>query len=137
MVKNYLDNEMENPLQALHGLLFLISSKGCLYAPSHREESTYHSLCYTKCGTLCVCVCVCVCVRTYREMHIHREMFRKLCLGFFPLYQICTILNTNHTQRKVMRISLFQNLPFLCFQFVHSFPQSVYKTLLFLFQNIF
>ena len=36
-----------NPLLLLlHGLLFPFSSK-FLYTPSHRQESTYHGLCYT------------------------------------------------------------------------------------------
>ena len=52
MVKDHSDSERGNPLPP-HGLLFPISSKGsCLYAPSHRQDSTYHSLCYTSCGAL-------------------------------------------------------------------------------------
>ena len=33
-------------------LLILFSSKGFLYAPSHRQDSTYHGLCYTSRGAL-------------------------------------------------------------------------------------
>ena len=40
MVKDHSDSERGNPLPP-HGLLF------SLYAPSHRQDSTYHSLCYT------------------------------------------------------------------------------------------
>ena len=47
MAKDHLDSKRANPLPPLHGLLFLISSKGSLYVPSHRQDSTYHSLCYT------------------------------------------------------------------------------------------
>ena len=36
----------------LYGLLFLISSKELLYAPSHRQDSPYHCLYYTSCGAL-------------------------------------------------------------------------------------
>ena len=46
MVKDHSDSERGNPLPP-HGLLFLISSKVFLYAPSHRQGSTYHGLCYT------------------------------------------------------------------------------------------
>ena len=42
MVKNLSDSERGNLLLPLHGLLFLISSKGSFYAPSHRQDSTYH-----------------------------------------------------------------------------------------------
>ena len=52
MVKNHLYSEKGNPLLPLHGLLFSISSKGLLYAPFHRQDNTYHSLCYTSRGAL-------------------------------------------------------------------------------------
>ena len=54
MVKDHSDSEKGNPLLP-HRLLFPISSKGSfvlLYAPSHRQDSTYHGLCYTSCGAL-------------------------------------------------------------------------------------
>ena len=51
MVKDHSDSERGNPLPP-HGLLFLISSKVFLYAPSHRQDNTYHSLCYTSHGAL-------------------------------------------------------------------------------------
>ena len=43
MVKDHSDSERGNPLSP-HWLLFPINSKGFLYAPSHREDSTYHGL---------------------------------------------------------------------------------------------
>ena len=53
MVKDYSNGEREDTLLlSLHGLLFLISSKGFLYAPSHRQDSAYQSLCYTSRGAL-------------------------------------------------------------------------------------
>ena len=51
MVKDYSDSEKENPLPP-HRLLFPISSKGSLYAPSHRQDNTYHGLRYTRRGAL-------------------------------------------------------------------------------------
>ena len=51
MVKDHSDSERGNPLPP-HGLLFSINSKGSLYAPSHRQDNTYHSLCYTTRGAL-------------------------------------------------------------------------------------
>ena len=47
MVKDHSDSERGNPLLPLHGLLFLINSMEPLYAPSDRQDSTYHILCYT------------------------------------------------------------------------------------------
>ena len=46
MVKYHTDSERGKPLPP-HWLLFPINSKGFLYAPSHRQDSTYRSLCYT------------------------------------------------------------------------------------------
>ena len=43
MVKDHSDSERGNPLPP-HGLLFSIDSKAFLYAPSHRQDSTYHGL---------------------------------------------------------------------------------------------
>ena len=51
MVKDHSDSERGNPLLQ-HGLLFLIRTMVLLYAPSHRQDKTYHSLCYTSCETL-------------------------------------------------------------------------------------
>ena len=51
MVKDHPDSERGNPLPP-HGLLFPINSKVFSYAPSHRQDSTYHGLCYTSRGAL-------------------------------------------------------------------------------------
>ena len=51
MVKDHSDSERGNPLLP-HGLLFLIAARVLLYASSHRQDKTYHSLCYTSCGAL-------------------------------------------------------------------------------------
>ena len=51
MVKDHSDSERGNPLPP-HGLLFPINSKGYFYAPSHRQDNTYHGLCYTSRGAL-------------------------------------------------------------------------------------
>ena len=51
MVKDHSDSERGNPLLP-YELVFSISSKGSLYAPSHRQDSIYHSLCYTSRGAL-------------------------------------------------------------------------------------
>ena len=40
MIKKHSDSERGNPLSP-YGLLFLISSKVLLYAPSHREDKTH------------------------------------------------------------------------------------------------
>ena len=51
MVKDHSDSERGNTLPP-HRLLFPISSRVLLYAPSHRQDSTYHGLCYTSNGTI-------------------------------------------------------------------------------------
>ena len=75
MVKDHSNSERGNPLPPLHGLLFPISShrrkwvkdsrsdiklhnhfllvaRVLLYAPSHKQDITYHCLCYTSRGAL-------------------------------------------------------------------------------------
>ena len=51
MIEDHSDSERRNPLPPLPGLLFSISII-LLYAPSHRQDSTYHSLCYISHGAL-------------------------------------------------------------------------------------
>ena len=52
MIKDHSDSEKGNPLPP-HRLLFPINSKGSfICAPSHRQDSTYHRLCYTSRGAL-------------------------------------------------------------------------------------
>ena len=41
MVKDHSDSEREK-----------LAAKELLYAPSHRQDSTYHNLCYTSRGAL-------------------------------------------------------------------------------------
>ena len=40
-----------NPLPP-HGYSFQLTARFFLYAPSHRQDSRYHSLCYTSRGAL-------------------------------------------------------------------------------------
>ena len=49
--KYHSDSERGNPLPP-HGLLFRLTARVLLYAPSHKQDSTYHSLCYTSRGAL-------------------------------------------------------------------------------------
>ena len=51
MVKDHSDSERGNPLPP-HGLLFPINRKGSFICTYHRQDSTYHSLCYTSRGAL-------------------------------------------------------------------------------------
>ena len=51
MVKDHLDSERGNPLPP-HGLLFRLTARVLLYAPSHRQDSTYHGLSYASRGAL-------------------------------------------------------------------------------------
>ena len=43
MVKDHSDSGKGNPLPP-HRQLFTINSKGLLYAPSYRQDNTYHGL---------------------------------------------------------------------------------------------
>ena len=52
MVKDHSDSERGNPLPP-HRLLFPISSKGSFICTiPHRQDSTYHGICYTSRGAL-------------------------------------------------------------------------------------
>ena len=50
MVKDHSDSERGNPLPP-HGS-FRLTARVLLHAPSHRQDSTYHGLCYTNRGAL-------------------------------------------------------------------------------------
>ena len=47
MASDYGENQRRNPLPLLHGLLLRLAARDLLYAPSHRQDSTYRVLCYT------------------------------------------------------------------------------------------
>ena len=51
MVKDHSDSKRGNPLPP-HGLLFSISCKGSFICIIHRQDNTYHGLCYTSRGAL-------------------------------------------------------------------------------------
>ena len=53
MVKDHSDSEGRKPT-AVHymGYSFRLTPRVLLYAPSHRQDSTYHGLCYTSRGEL-------------------------------------------------------------------------------------
>ena len=51
MVKDHSDCKGGNPLLP-HGLLFRLAATVLLYASSHRQDNTHHSLCYTSRGIL-------------------------------------------------------------------------------------
>ena len=51
MVKDHSDSEKETHCRHI-GYSLLLTARVLLYAPSHRQDSTYHSLCYTSRGAL-------------------------------------------------------------------------------------
>ena len=51
MIKDHSDSERRNPLPP-HRLHFPINSKGSFICTSHRQDCTYHGLCYTSHGAL-------------------------------------------------------------------------------------
>ena len=52
MVKDHSDSERGNPLPTHMGYSFRLTARVILYAPSHRQDSTYHGLCYTSRGAM-------------------------------------------------------------------------------------
>ena len=52
MVKNYSDSEREETRCRYMGYSFQLAAIVLLYASSHRQDSTYHSLYYTSRGAL-------------------------------------------------------------------------------------
>ena len=50
MVKDHSDSKKTRCRHM--GYSFRLTARVCLYAPSHRQDSTYHSLCYTSRGAL-------------------------------------------------------------------------------------
>ena len=51
MVKDHSDSKRGNPLPP-HGYSFRLAARVLLYASSHRQDSTYHGLCYISRGAL-------------------------------------------------------------------------------------
>ena len=51
MVKDHSDSEKGNPLPHI-GYSYRLAARVLLYAPSHRQDNTYHGLCYTSRGAL-------------------------------------------------------------------------------------
>ena len=51
MVRDHSDIERKNRCRHI-GYSFRLTARVLLYAPSHREDSTYHGLCYTSPGAL-------------------------------------------------------------------------------------
>ena len=51
MVKDHSDSERGTRFHHI-GYSFRLAARVLLYAPSHRQGSTYHSLCYTSRGAL-------------------------------------------------------------------------------------
>ena len=51
MVKDNSDSERGNRCRHM-GYSFRLAARVLLYAPSHRQDSTYHGLCYTSRGAL-------------------------------------------------------------------------------------
>ena len=52
MVKDHSDSDREKTHCCHLGYSFRLAARVLLYASSHREDNTYHCLCYTRYGTL-------------------------------------------------------------------------------------
>ena len=51
MVKDHSNNEKETRCRHI-GYSYRLAARVLLYAPSHRQDNTYHDLCYTSRGAL-------------------------------------------------------------------------------------
>ena len=51
MVKDHSARE-ETRCHHYMGYFFRLAARGHIYAPSHRQDSTYHGLCYTRCVSM-------------------------------------------------------------------------------------
>ena len=51
MVKDHSDSEKETRCRHI-GYSYRLTARVLLYAPSHRQDNTYHGLCYTSRGAL-------------------------------------------------------------------------------------
>ena len=100
MVKDHSDSERGNPLPQ-HGLLFSINSKGSFI--SHRQDNTYHGLCYTSHGALAGTRNSSMGPHTHTHTHIYIYIYN-LFLSFIFYYYffnihvhaiwcVCTCLN--------------------------------------------
>ena len=47
---------------------YRLTARVLLYAPSHRQDNTYHGLCYTMC--ICMCLCMYVYVLMYDYIYV-------------------------------------------------------------------
>ena len=79
--KGPLRERENNPLPALYGLLIPSSSKAFLCAPSYKQDSTHHGLCYTSCGALAG--------RKPLPVSFHLLCFLNFFLSFFNFFSIC------------------------------------------------
>ena len=52
MVKDHSDSEREETCCCHMGYSFQLAARVLLYASSHRQDNTYHGLCYTSRGAL-------------------------------------------------------------------------------------
>ena len=52
IVKDHSDSEKGNPLPPHMGYSIRLAARVLLYASSHRQDNTYHGLCYTSRGAL-------------------------------------------------------------------------------------
>ena len=57
IVTDHSDSDKGNPLLP-YRLLLSINSKVLLYAPSHKQDNTYHGLCYTSHGVYFIDACM-------------------------------------------------------------------------------
>ena len=90
MVKDLLDRREEICCRHI-GYSFRLAARVLLYASSHRQDNTYHDICYNSCGAqagtrnmlyiiiiyiyiyiyIYMCVCACVCVQHRKHIYTY------------------------------------------------------------------
>ena len=75
-VNDHSNEKKKKKLRPLNGLFFSISSKvSFIYAPSHRRDSTHHTLSWTSCGALVVTIKIIHAYNTWFCGHLWTTIF--------------------------------------------------------------
>ena len=91
------------------GYSYRLTARVLVYAPSHRQDNTYHGLCYTSCGALagtrsvCVYMYVCVCVYIYIYIYTHTHWLKYQTF----LYNCLSLM----WEQWIIKSKIFSRLP--------------------------
>ena len=84
MVKDHSDSEREKTCCHHIGYSFRLAARIILYAPSHRQDNTYHGLCYTSRGALACTRNSSMCPPRRIDRTTHRTMSKRSYHSYCP-----------------------------------------------------